>query len=50
MSKGMTKDMCDTLSTLYQGTSEQSEMYLEEKMRCTNMQKGENIDLFLTRI
>lgn len=48
--KGTTKEMWDTLSTLYQGTSKQQKMFLEEKMRCIRMQKGESIDPFLTRI
>ena len=48
--KGTTKEMWDALSTLYQGYSEQWNMYLEEMMRCTRMQKGECIDCFLTRI
>ena len=47
---GTTKEMWYSLSTLYQGSSEQWKMYLEEKLRCTRMQKGERIDPFLTRI
>ena len=35
--KGTTKEMWETLSTLYQGKSEQRKMYLEEKLRCTKM-------------
>ena len=35
---------------LYQGTSEHRKVFLEEKMRCITMQKGEGIDSFLTRI
>ena len=48
--KNTTKEMWDTLFTLYQGTSEQRKMYLEEKLRCTKMQKGERIGPFLTTI
>jgi len=48
--KGTTKEMCDALSTLYQGTSEQWKMFLEEKLRCIKMQKGEAIDPFLTKV
>ena len=33
--KGTTKEMWDALSKLYQGSSEQWKMYLEQKMRCT---------------
>lgn len=38
------------MSTLYQGSFEQWKMYLEQKMRYTQMQKGERIDPFLTRL
>ena len=48
--KDIAKEMWDALSTLYQGTSEQQKMYLEEKLRCVRMQKGEGIDPFLTKI
>ena len=48
--KGTVGEMWKTLSTLYQGTSEQQKMYLEEKLRCIKMQNGEGIDPFLTRI
>ena len=47
--KGTDKEMWDTLSTLYQGTSERK-LYLEEKLRCTRMQKGEHINPYPTRI
>ena len=50
VAKGMTKEMWNTLSMLYQGTSKQRKMYLEEKLRLIQMQKGEGIDPFLTRI
>ena len=42
--------MWETFNTLYQGTSEQQKIYLEEKLRCTRMEKGEAIDPFLTGI
>lgn len=48
--KGIAKEMWDALSMLYQGTSEQRKMFLEEKLRCIRMQKGEGIDPFFTRI
>ena len=48
--KRTTKEMWDTLSMLYEGTSEQHNMYLEDNLRCIRMQKGEHIDTFLTRI
>ncbi len=35
--KGTSREMWETLSTLYQGTSEQRKIYLEEKMRCIGM-------------
>jgi len=44
------KEMWDALLTLYQGSSEQWEMYLEQKMRSTQMQKGEHIYPFLTKL
>ena len=49
-SKDTSKKMWDALATLYQGTSEQRKTYLEEKLRCIQMQKGEGIDPFLTKI
>jgi len=39
--RNTTKEMWDALSMLYQGSSEQRKMYLEQKMRSTQMQKGE---------
>lgn len=48
--KGMTKEMWDALATLYQGSSEQRKMYLEEKLRSTRMEKGEHIDPFLSKL
>ena len=35
LGKGTAKEMWDALSTLYQGSSEQQKMYLEQKMRST---------------
>lgn len=49
-SKGTAKEMWDALATLYQGSSEQQKMYLEEKMRSTRMQKGECIDPFILKL
>lgn len=48
--KEMAKEMWNALATLYQGSSEQRRMYLEEKMISTRMQKGECIDLFLPKL
>jgi len=48
--KGTSREITVALSTLYQGTSEQWKMFLEENLRCIRMQKGEHIDPFLTRI
>ena len=36
-SRGTTKEMWDALATLYQGSSEQRKMYLEQKLRSTQM-------------
>ena len=46
--KGTTKKMWDALATLYQGSSEQRKMFLEEKMQTTKMQRGKLIDPFLS--
>lgn len=48
--KGTAKVMWDALATLYQGSSEQWKMYLEEKMRSARIQKGERIDPFLSKL
>lgn len=48
--KWIAKEMWDALAKLYQGSSEQRKMYLEEKMRSTRMQKRDNIDLFLSKL
>lgn len=48
--KGKTKEMWDSLATLYQGSSEKRKMYLEEKLRSTRMEKGERIDPFLSKL
>lgn len=48
--KGTAQQMWEALATLYEGSSEQQKMYLEEKLRCTRMHKGERIDPFLTRV
>jgi len=44
------KEMWDALSMLYQESSKHRKMYLEQKMRSMQMQKGEPIDSFLTKI
>ena len=49
-SKGTTKEMWDALAMLYQGSSEQQKMYLEQKLRSAQMQKGERVDPFLTKL
>lgn len=48
--KGTTKETWDALATLYQGSSKQRKMYLEQKLRSTQMKKGEQVDLFLTKL
>ena len=49
-SRGTAKEMWDALSTLYQGSSKQRKMYLEQKLRSAQMQKGERVDPFLTTL
>lgn len=48
--KDTTQQVREALATLYKGSSEQRKLYLEEKLRCTTMQKGERTDPFLTRL
>ena len=48
--KNTTKEMWDTLTTLYQGTSVQWKMLLENQLRSYQMQKGEQIHPFLLRL
>lgn len=48
--KDIAKQVCDALAQLYQVTSEKRKMFLEEKLRCIRMHKGEGIDPFLTKI
>ena len=48
--KNTTKEMWDTLTTLYQGTSMQSKILLENQPQSYQMQKGEQIDLYLSRL
>lgn len=38
--KDTARQMWEALATLYEGSSEQQKMYLEEKLRCMRMQKG----------
>ncbi len=47
---GKARQMWEALATLYEGSFEQRKMYLEEKLRCMRMQKGERIYSFLTRL
>jgi len=49
-SRGTTKEMWDALATLYLGSFEQQKMYLEQKLRSAQMQKGERVDPFLTKL
>jgi len=44
------KEMGDALATLYQGSFEHRKMYLEQKLRYAQMQKGERVDPFLTKL
>eukprot|EP00253_Pinus_taeda_P004583 PITA_04583 len=49
-SKGTAKEMWDALATLYQGSSKQRKMYLEQKLRSAQMLEGERVDPFLTKL
>ena len=48
--KNTAREMWVGLENLYQGSSEQRKIYLEENMRNTRIKKGERIDSFLSRI
>jgi len=48
--KNIAKEMWDTLTTLYQDTSVQWKMLLENQLRSYQMQKGDKIDPFLLRL
>ena len=48
--KEMVKEMWDTLKTLYQHTSVQRKMLLENQLRSYQKQKGERINHFLYRL
>ena len=48
--KNTTREMWQTLTTLYQGSSVQRKMLLENQLRSYQMQKGEEIDPFLLRL
>ena len=50
VSRGTINQMWDALATLYQGTFEQRKMYLEQKLKSSQMQKGECVDPFLTKL
>jgi len=49
-SRGNAKEMWDALATLYQGSSKQRKMYLEQKLRSAQMLKEERVDPFLTKL
>ena len=49
-SRATGKEMWDALAMLYQGSSEQQKMYLEQKLRFSLMQKGKHVDTFLTKL
>jgi len=42
--------MWEALSSLYEGSSEQRKMYLEQKLQQTLMQKGEGVNSYLQRL
>ena len=48
--KDTTREMWEALSSLYEGSSEQWKMYLEQKLQRTLMQKGEGVNLYLQRL
>ena len=48
--KNTAKETWDTLTTLYQGSSMQRKMLLENQLRSYQMHKGEKIDPFLLRL
>ena len=48
--KETTKEMWDTLKTLYRHTSMQRKMLVENQLRSYQMQKGEQRDVFLGRL
>lgn len=49
-SRGTAKEMWDALAMLYQGSFEKRKMYLEQKLRFAQMQKGERVDTFLAKL
>lgn len=48
--KDTAREMWEALSSLYEGSSEQQKMYLEQKLQWTLMQKGEGVTLYLQRL
>lgn len=48
--KNIAKEMWDILTTLYQGSSMQQKMLLENQLQSCKMQKREEIDPFLIRL
>ena len=49
-SRGNANEMWDALATLYQGYSEQRKMCLKQKLGSAQMQKGECVDPFFTKL
>ena len=50
MAKDTAREMWEALSSLYEGSSEQRKMYLEQKLQWTLMQKGEGVNSYLQRL
>ena len=48
--KNTIREMWEALTTLYQGSSMQQKVMLENQLRSYQMQKGEEIDLFLLKL
>ena len=48
--KDTAREMWEALFSLYEGSSEQRKMYLEQKLQWTLMQKGEGVNLYLQRL
>lgn len=48
--KDTARHMWEALATLYEGYSKQQNMHLEQQLRMAQMQKGERIDLSLSRL
>eukprot|EP00253_Pinus_taeda_P002906 PITA_02906 len=48
--KDTTQEMWEALSSLYEGSSEQWKMYLEQKLQRILMQKGEGVNIYLQHL